>query len=439
VLLLTADTLRADSLGAYGSTHGLTPRLDALAAESVLFEWAYAPASFTLPSIAALLTGRYPEELGIRSNESALPEGAGSLASELAARGWSTRAVVGNFVLRRSSGVGQGFERFDDVFPQREAGVRAMPERTAAETTAAALELLEGCETGPPCFVWVHYQDPHGPYDPPAHWRERARLAADEGDARGRELPIGADHWGRGSIPAYQVLGQRVDVAFYRAGYRGEIAYMDEQIGLLLDALAERGLEREAVVVFAADHGESMGEGDVWFSHGTRLGDEQVRVPLMLRVPGQEPARRQDPASLVDLRRTLLSLATGAAAPRTGQGRDLLGSQEAGGGGVAYMTNLGVGGTSRFALAEGEFKFVATERDGVFDGRLQRRGSEDVDWTAAAPQLAARMRAGLGRLRQSVGVAVPETPQQLDENDRAELEALGYLEPGAEPEAGPGS
>ncbi|MBW1687678.1 MAG: sulfatase-like hydrolase/transferase, partial [Deltaproteobacteria bacterium] len=97
LLLVSVDTLRADELGAYGSRRGLTPNLDKLALESTVFTAAYASASLTLPSIATLLTGRYPEEMGIRSNESAVPESVPTLATELTARGWRAGAVVGNF------------------------------------------------------------------------------------------------------------------------------------------------------------------------------------------------------------------------------------------------------------------------------------------------------------------------------------------------------
>jgi arylsulfatase len=426
LLLITADTLRADELGAYGSTRRLTPRLDALAESGVVFASAYAPASLTLPSVAAMLTGRYPEELGIRSNESAVPTGIESVASDLSGKGWRTHAVVGNFVLRRSSGVAQGFEHFDDSLPRREPGVRAMPERTAEETTRAAVALLADCVEGAACFLWVHYQDPHGPYAPPAPWRERGRAAEAELPDSELELPLGRDHWGRSSIPAYQALGDRLDVGFYRAGYRGEIAYMDQQIGVLLDALSDLGLADAAVVAFAADHGESLGEGEVWFSHGTGLGDEQVRVPLMIRAPGLLPSRREQPVSLVDLRPTLVALATGAHGLDPGSGRDLLAEDPVPSAG-AYMTNLGVGGTTRFALVDGDFKFVATERDGVFDGRLLRRGREDADLAAAAPHVASRLRSRLGRLRRRVATDAPETHQDLDESVRAELRALGYL------------
>jgi arylsulfatase A-like enzyme len=141
LLLITVDTLRADRLGAFGSPLGLTPNLDALAEESALFTAAYAATPFTLPSLSALMTGRHPEELGIFRNESVLPETVPTLASELRDRGWQTQAVVSNFILRRSSGIGSGFDVFDDEFPQLEA-VRKWPERIATGTTDAALRLL---------------------------------------------------------------------------------------------------------------------------------------------------------------------------------------------------------------------------------------------------------------------------------------------------------
>ncbi|HEY5659049.1 MAG TPA: sulfatase-like hydrolase/transferase, partial [Myxococcota bacterium] len=135
-VLITVDTLRADYLGAYGSSRGLTPRLDALAEESVVFASAYSATSFTLPSVSAILTGRYPEELGIWVNESAVPSSIPTLATVLREHGWRTGAVVSNFVLRASSGLAAGFDVYDDDLPQREA-VRPWPERTAGDTTEA--------------------------------------------------------------------------------------------------------------------------------------------------------------------------------------------------------------------------------------------------------------------------------------------------------------
>jgi len=429
LLLISVDTLRADELGAYGSRRGLTPHLDSLARESTVFTAAYAPASFTLPSISTLFTGRYPEEMGVFSNESAVPESVPTLATELAARGWRAGAVVGNFVLRRSSGLARGFARFDDDFPQREA-VRRWPERGATDTTDTAIEMLDDCTSlvDERCFLWVHYQDPHGPYDPPgsrrARYLEAERLAPDGG----KELPAGTDSKGFGAIPAYQLLHGRRDVAYYRAGYRGEINYMDEELGRLLEAVDARGLGERTLVVFAADHGESLGEEDVWFCHGARLTDEQVRVPLMIRVPGRPPARREEAVSLIDVYPTLLALLEGVRATPEGLGRDLFAEGAAGRASHPYLATLKASESTQYALVDDGYKFIVSEREGVFDGRLHALGRESVDLSAAAPQIAARLRQKLWELRERVDRGVAETRQELSEEDRESLRALGYLE-----------
>ena len=372
LLLVTADTLRADHVDAFGGPPGLTPRIDALARESVAFENAYAAAPLTLPSLASLFTGWHPEELGIRSNEAALPDSAPTLAGDLRERGWRTAAVVGNFVLRRASGLARGFDRYDDDLTQREA-VRRWPERIARETTDAALAVLDAC-AAERCFVWVHYQDPHGPYDPPPGVRERHLPAAGEAPDARRRLPVGRGQAGLGEIPAYQVLAGRRDVAFYRAGYRGEVEYVDAQIGRLLDGVRERRLWERSVVVFAADHGESLGEQEVWFAHGENLGDAQVRVPLLLRVPGREASRRGELASLADLRATLLALLAPGADVR---GRDLLGPGAERAASRPYLATLRGSEVPRFGLVEGGYKLVVSELDaGERVARLRGRRTQ---------------------------------------------------------------
>jgi arylsulfatase len=426
VLLISVDTLRADRLGAYGSERGLTPNLDALARKSAVFDAAYAPAAFTLPSVSALLTGRHPRELGIWKNESVVPEATPTLASELARRGWRTGAVVSNFVLRRASGLDAGFDRYDDTLPEREA-VRGWPERTARATTDAALSMLEAC-TDAPCLLWVHYQDPHGPYTPPAALR--ARFLAIERDAPdgARELPVLDSHIGIGGIPSYQALDGRRDVGFYRAGYDAEVANVDGEIGRLLDALDERGLVERAVVVFVADHGESLGERDYWFSHGEYLSDVLVRVPLMIRAPGIAPGRRDDVASLIDVFPTLLSrLPDPVIDPALG-GRDLFARDARQHASSPYLETLGAARERRFGLVDGEFKFVVTESDGRSTGRLTRRGRDEVDLVAAAPQIARQMRVRLEARRREIERGPPETRQELEAEARERLRALGYAD-----------
>ncbi len=369
LLLITVDTLRADQLGAYGSDRGLTPELDALAAESVVFEAAYAPSALTLPSVSSLLTGRDPEELGILSNESSVPASAPTLASELAGRGWRTAAVVGNFVLRRSAGLARGFDLFDDDLPQHEA-VRQWPERVAASATRVTLEMLDDCtvEVDARCFLWVHYQDPHGPYDPPRELRARFLEREREAPDGRRRLPVGRDHSGIGAIPAYQYMKGHRDVAFYRAGYRAEIAYLDGEIGRLIRALRDRELFERTLIVFTADHGESLGEGGVWFAHGEHLTDDQVRVPLFVHRPGMRGERREDVVSLLDVFPTLLTLLEGVPADPDAAGRDLFAADAAQQASRPYLATLGGSKTLRYGIIEDGYKFVMSDREGVWVG-----------------------------------------------------------------------
>jgi arylsulfatase A-like enzyme len=426
-LLVTVDTLRADRLGAYGSDRGLTPRIDALARESQVFTSAYAPASHTLPSVAALLTGQLPQEIGVVDNLSRLPPEASTLASDLAARGFSTGAVVSNWVLRRASGLDAGFSAYDDELPQVESA-RGLAERIARETTDAARRQLAECAAEPErrCFLWVHYQDPHGPYTPPGGRESRLARERLEPDGR-RLLPLLDGPFGRGGIPSYQLVEGEREVAFYRAGYDAEIAYLDAELGRLLDEVRARGPWERAVVVFTADHGESLGEGDYWFGHGEDLSEVLVRVPLLLRVPGLAPAARPDAASLVDLRATLLALATGEPAPEGGRGRDLLAPDAASDESSPFLATLGGARVAHYGLVEGRFKYVVSERDGEWLGRLTERGDDSTDLAAPAPHVARAMRTRLEAILRSL--PQPETSPRAagDEEERAHLRALGYL------------
>ncbi len=429
LLLISVDTLRADRLGAYGSDRELTPRIDALARESQVFGAAYAPTSHTVPSVSAILTGRYPEELGIWSNESRMGADFATLAAAFREAGWHTAAVVSNWVLRRASGLSSGFDHYDDTLPELEA-TRPMPERLASDTTAAALEALDVClpDPGARCLLWVHYQDPHGPYTPPgdtrARWLARERAAPD-GRRQLEPLP---GPFGVGGIPSYQLLGGEREVAFYRAGYDAEVAYLDREIGRLLDALVERELLERAVVVLTADHGESLGEDDYWFSHGEFLSDPLVRVPLLIRLPGASPRGREDVASLVDLHPTLTALLLKTPPAPEQPGRPLLepgAEQQAS---TPYLATLRGSKVARLGIVHGDFKYLVTLRDGVWDGRLLSRDREEVDLTAPAPHVAAEMREQLERLMARYRRVSEESRAQAP-TDREKLEALGYAEP----------
>jgi arylsulfatase A-like enzyme len=425
LLLISVDTLRSDHLGAYGSQLGATPHLDQFASESLVFTAAYAPTSHTLPSLSALMTGLYPEEVGIVSNDSTLAASVPTLASALRGAGWRTRAVVSNWVLRRSSGLASGFDVYDDALHQREAS-RPMPERIAADTTTAALESIRACREEPQarCFVWVHYQDPHGPYTPPDDLRERF-LERERGAPEGRRLlPLRTDFVGLAGIPNYQAIGDEREVAFYRAGYDGEIAYLDQEVGRLLAGI--RADAPRAVIVFTADHGEGLGEQDYWFAHGELLTDTLVRVPLWLHIPGLSPGRRSEVASLLDLHATLRVLAGAGPAGPGAVGRDLLAPGAAERPSRLYLATLWGSNEARYGWIEDGYKYVVTFRDGIWQGQLFRVGGDEVDLAAPAPQIAASMREKLAVFREDMLRPAPVVRPELSEQDRAQLRALGY-------------
>jgi len=435
LLLISVDTLRADRLGAYGSDLSLSPNLDRLASESQVFDWAYAPSAFTLPSVSSLLTGRYPEEIGILGNRSTLATSTRTLASALGERGWSSAAVVSNLVLRKKAGLAAGFDVYDDVLPDLEA-TRNWPERIAADTTDAAIAVLDDFATGENqrLFLWVHYQDPHGPYTPPEGLREQFLAHERERPDGRRRLPEATGRGGRGRVPSYQVVDGEREVAFYRAGYDAEVHYLDAEVGRLLRDLADRGLDDAGVVVFTADHGESLGERDYWFAHGDRLGDPLVRVPLLLRMPGLAPGRRGDVASLVDLFPTLLHRLEKLPPDPDAPGRDLLAPDAAATDSRPYFATLRAGGPIRFGIVDDGYKFVLTRQERGWAGELFRLGHEDRDLASSDPDRARRMREVLDAVRAGLRRSRPETRQQLSDADRRNLRALGYIEASELPE-----
>ncbi len=285
IVLLTLDTVRADRLGCYGRAGAETPNLDRLAREGARFDRAYAPAPLTLPSHASMLTGLYPNRHLLRDNGPyRLRADAPTLAECVKARGYETAAFVSAAPLERRVGLDRGFDRYDDALAER-AGTYFLPERAADRTSDAALEWLGPRlreSSGPPLLLWVHTFDAHAPYAPPSPFAERHR-----------ESP-----------------------------YEGEIAFMDSQLGRLLDAIAGSSRADDTIVIAVADHGEGLGEhGEK--THGALLYDSTLRIPLIVKAPGRLPAGsvRPDRVCGVDVLPTALALA-GILAPRGLDGVD---------------------------------------------------------------------------------------------------------------------
>jgi arylsulfatase A-like enzyme len=303
VLLVTVDTLRADHLHSYGFPLQTSPNLDALATESVVFERAIAAASSTAPAHASIMTSKYVREhsVGYLNGGSVLDD-ARTLAEVFREAGYRTAAFVSNDVLRRRTGLDRGFEVYDDELRKR-LPRRMLFERVAEDTTESALRWL-GSIGEAPFFLWVHYIDPHGPYDPPPGFLGRFKLGPIPGE---RPLPVLSDVSGYRGIPDYQAIEGLSLPSEYESRYADEILYADHWIGRLIEAVDS--MPGEAIVLGTADHGECLGEYERYFVHFWTTTPENAHVPLILRAPGLPAERRRELVSHVDVMPTLLELA----------------------------------------------------------------------------------------------------------------------------------
>ena len=309
ILLLTADTLRPDHMGIYGYERSTTPALDSFFEGSLVFERAYSTEANTSPSVASMLTGELPQDHRVRLLyqllESDIP-----IITELLPPEYQTAGFVSNIVLTEEAfGISDRFDHYDDFVDEKEP-LRVSYERSANRTTDAVERWLETeRDTTRPIFLWVHYIDPHGPYRPPAHWER----------SFGHDSPLLIEEE---RIPAYTREEGVLDGLAYVDAYDEEIAYMDSEIGRLLDSYSRLSGIETALVIFTADHGESMMEHERWFTHGYRPYEEIVRVPLMIRGPEFNLGRSEALSSGIDLVPTMLAFA-GAPIPSQLKGFDL--------------------------------------------------------------------------------------------------------------------
>ncbi len=302
VVLVTLDTTRADFLGCYGYPGDPTPQLDALAREGVRFDQAIATASVTPVSHASILTGLDNHAHGVRvlSGLCGFRLGADipSLSTVLRGAGWATAAVHSAFPVSAYFGFDRGFDVFESFsggFRPGQAGNMTwdLPrlQRRSDETTTIVLDRLR--ETGRPFFLWVHMWDPHdNVLVPPPEY-----------------LPPSVPRLADGRLPASREL------------YAAEVSYVDHQLGRLFASLRENGEWERTLVVVVADHGEGLGDHG-WQYHRI-LYQEQIRVPLLVRIPGP-PNGREVPAVVrtTDIFPTVLDY-LGVAAPRSVSGRSL--------------------------------------------------------------------------------------------------------------------
>jgi choline-sulfatase len=389
VLLVTIDTLRPDALG-FVAGRNATPSLDALAASGFAFPHAVSPVPLTLPAHASILTGMNPRRHGVRDNGQPLPSRPPTLTERLQAQGYRTAAFVSGFPLQRIFGLDRGFERYDDDLP---AGREGWVERRADETTRRALAYLKAVRA--PFFVWVHYYDPHDPYEPPRQF------------------------WRAGS----------------RGPYDGEVAFVDHFVGELL--AGARARDPRLLTVMTADHGEALGEhGEL--THGYYVYDSTILVPLVFAGEGRvRPGTSSRAARLVDVAPTVLDLLGLPALPDTDgvslrptlEGRDQPAAP-------AYVETMlpwtYFGWAPLSALREERRKLIAAPRPELYD--LEADPGETRPLDPATHADAPRLRRALQEIeakgsRHAAAVVDPEALERL--------RALGYVGSGAAAEREP--
>lgn len=321
VVLITIDTLRADFLGCYGHDQIQTPVIDRLCKEGFQFRRAYAQSHITLPSHVSILTSLYPKDHGVNQNRRyRLDPDITTLADVLKESGFQTVAVTSNKTLGPNHivGLGRGFQEFH---------VPNEPERNAADTNSVFFPWLER-HRNERFFAWLHYFDVHLPYEPPPEYRT-LYYDGDPTDERFDSMDrvvfpaawMNPDHWSNRLIAWLD--GVR-DFDYAVSQYAGEVSYVDTMIGALLKRLTAFGIDRNTLIVLTSDHGESMGEHEIYLGHFA-LYEASTHIPLIfwaasrLDLPGASDALVMS----IDVMPTVLDLLGIASRPRAMRGRSL--------------------------------------------------------------------------------------------------------------------
>ncbi|MBI3492199.1 MAG: sulfatase-like hydrolase/transferase [Acidobacteria bacterium] len=386
VVLISIDTLRADHLPVYGYRAVRTPTIDALAADGIVFEHAYAHSPQTLPSHLSILSGRLPFEHGVRDNIGFVvrPDEV-LLPTMLHEAGFATGGFVSAYVLRDETGIAHGFDHFDARLPPSSPEIAVGElQRDGTATLAAADAWLDGLGS-PHFFLFFHLYEPHSPYAPPSRFGEYAP-------------------------------------------YDGEIAYADEIVGGLVASLKRRGLYDDALIVLLSDHGEGLGDHGEQ-EHGLFLYRETITVPLVVKLPQEQNAGRRvaTPVQHIDVVPTILDTLKLPARPGL-RGRSLHALftggtiPEQGLYAEALYSRYHFGWSELFALTDDRYSYIRAPRDELYD--LQQDAGERRNVASERESTRVAMRNALEHL--TSGAAI-DAPSDVSPDARERLRALGYV------------
>jgi arylsulfatase A-like enzyme len=423
VVLVTFDALRPDRMSLYGHDRLTTPEIDALTRGGVVFEGALSASSYTYPSLASVFTATYPRTHGAYDAGIAVRTGVPFLVPRLAQDGIRTACIVTNDLPNQGT---------TEAFAERDV----RPGASATEITDRALDWTAR-HAAVRYFLWIHYFEPHDPYDAPADVSvppvpgATPRLAF----ARCPRDPVLRP----GSVPAIYPRDGATDTATYLDRYDRRIRYADREFGRLVAALRKGPASTPPTVIVAADHGEAFGEhaarrgGVGEFQHGGAVHEERVRVPLVL-VPGEAlpaPRRIGEPVSLVDLMPTVFDLFGIAPRPRI-DGVSLLplvrGERHAHRLLISEAKETGGAGYAAARYGSQEIFWEGAARTFVhFDLATDPCEANAHPVTPDAADLAPEVAVAARRLAEYLSVPVPATEPALSAAQRERLKAMGYI------------
>jgi len=440
IILVMVDTLRADYLGAYGFEGEVSPNLDRLAAESVVFRSCFSQSPWTKPAVASLFTSLYPQVHGLTNHEGefwgdvsaetttgVLSGRATTLAESLHAGGYETAAFVSNPWVGAEYGFGQGFDLYNDEFQNWITSV--------VDITAAARNWLASRKSTSPYFLYLHFMDVHAPYYAPYKdysLLRRSPSVASDRVLRPDEMPDARFHnievrskWATDEI--------RAEVAYWRTRYASGVRAFDRTLGEFVEHLRQSGELDQSLFVFTSDHGEELFEHRSW-SHGQNLYDHQLHVPLIVRKPQGEDGGLESESlvELVDLMPTLLR-EVGVDAPLGMQGRDVsaaLSGRRDQSPGITFAT-----ATQKrpglYSARTANYKLIAdigSTWERLYDLRDDPAELQNVASLEAgiAADLHERL---LTHIRESVAGGILESESKtLSPEEQERLKALGYLQ-----------
>jgi len=422
VLVYVIDTLRADHLGAYGYKKGTSPNLDALAKDGTLFAETVAQSSWTRASVASIFTGVHPRSHGVNGRLDSLPPDAPTITTRLADGGYATAAYVTNGNVSKSFGFDLGFETCVHLREQKTEEVHVLSDML----TTRAVTWLSHQDTTRPFLLYLHSTDPHDPYTPRSPFREQFVTSREYPDLVWVRDLVGLQ------LPPGEAEVLRTELTSL---CDAEIAFNDHHFGQLVEWLRENDLYDPTLIVVTSDHGEEFLDHQRW-GHGGTLYQEQLAVPLIIKLPGQANAGVviDDLAQHVDLMPTILEPA-GVAPPVTAQGRNLFAPVPASPDGtplIQAVSFLKLNGRHAKSLRDGWHKVIryltprdTTARADVFD--LESDPGEKHSESPSRAVLRGYLEAELDRTTLSQPRLLAASEGVLDPELEERLRTLGYL------------